>query len=128
MVDDWTIGGVLLESGMVELIKKLVGSSLEVIKDQLNGMRNEMMINNEHNGANKVDTSRQSSLMSELFFPSHDGILHRVPVGWQFSLCTVAIAYCLIGPLNYLDNRDVSVATISDGKKRLARACVVRDN
>ena len=72
MVDDWTFGGVLSESGMVEFMQKVVGSSLEVIKDHLNGMRNEMMINNEHNGADKVDESRQSSLMSELFFHSHE--------------------------------------------------------
>jgi len=46
---------------MIELIQKVVRSSLEGIKDQLSGMRNVMMINNEHNGSDKVDTSRQSS-------------------------------------------------------------------
>ena len=39
MLDDRTFGGVLSESRMVELIQKVVGSSLEGIKDQLNGMR-----------------------------------------------------------------------------------------
>ncbi len=39
---------------MVELIQKVVGSNLEGSKDQMNGMRNEMKINNnEHNGADK---------------------------------------------------------------------------
>ena len=97
MLDDRTFGGVLSESRMVQLIQKVVGSNLEGIKDQLNGMRNEMMINNEHNGADKVDTSRQSSFESQLFLHPHDGILRCVPVGWQFPLCTVAIAsYCLL--------------------------------
>ena len=90
------------------------------------------MINNEHNGADKVDTSRQSSFESQLFLHPHDGILRCVPVGWQFPLCTVAIAYCLwhfgdqvkkIGPLKFLDNQDASFATISDGNKVIWCGC-----
>mgnify|MGYP006196831105 CR=1 FL=1 len=55
---------------MVELIQKVVGSNLEGSKDQMNGMRNEMKINNEHNGAYKVDTSGKSSFESQLFLQS----------------------------------------------------------
>ena len=53
----------------------------------------------------------------------HDGLFWRVPVGWQFPLCTVlSVAYCLwhmgddrnkIGPLQFLDNRDVSFETVT---------------
>ena len=95
MLDDQTFGGVLSAFPMVtKLIQKVVGSSLKGIKVQLNGMRNEMMINNEHNGADKVETTRQSSFESQLFLHLHDGILRGVPVGWQFPrVCTVAIAY-----------------------------------
>ena len=92
MLDDRTFGGVLSESRMGELIQKVVGSSIEGIKDQLNGMRNEMMINNEHNGADKVDTSRQSSFESQLF------CIHTMECYGVFRL--VGSSHCALWQLN----------------------------
>ena len=67
-------------------------------------------------------TTTNQKLSSHLFLHPHDGLFRRVSVGWQFPLCTVAVAYCLwhmgddrnkIGPLQFLDNRDVSFETVT---------------
>ena len=85
---------------MVELIQKVVGSNLEGSKDQMNGMRNEMKINNEHNGAYKVDTSGKSSFESQLFLQSTRWNITACS-GWlavstvHCGNCILHIAYCL---------------------------------
>ena len=119
MLDDRTFGGVLSETRMEALIEKLVGSKIKGIHDEMRKLGNNSQKVGDDGNA-KISHKQWTS--SELFLHPYDGVLRRVPIGWQFPQCTLSVAYCLwhfgdqvkkIGPLKYLDYHDVNFPTVS---------------
>ena len=119
MLDDRTFGGVLSEKRMEGLIEKLIGSKIEGIHDEMRKLGSNSQ--KDSDGGNEKTRHKQWA-SSEIFLHPYDGVLRRVPVGWQFPQCTLPVAYCLwhfgdqvkkIGPLKYLDYHDINFPTVT---------------
>ena len=133
MLDDRTFGGVLSETRMEALFEKLIGSKIEGIHDEMKKLQCNQQVAGD-GGNTKIGCKERFD--SELFLHPHDGVFRQVPVGWQFPQCTLSVAYCLwhfgdqvkkIGPLKFLDSRDVNFPTITgtcaDGVSIIWQGC-----
>ena len=106
MLNDRTYAGVISENRMEAIMEKIIGQKLLGLAEGL-----DQTATRNYAASNNPTTPNNQKSSSHLFLHPHDGLFRRVSVGWQFPLCTVAVAYCLwhmgddrnkIGPLDFL--------------------------